>query len=119
MQRIHYSTHMRKYRCNNRCCVDFINMTKLFVSLYNRFNVLNLFDLKFRQSKFDSRFLQILNSEFFILNLSFNISFLINFFSKKRILFCTFFRLFLNQYECDHLFNNSRSIFFNFFHEKH
>ena len=59
MQRTHHSTHMRKYRCDNRCCVDFINITKLFVSLYNRFDVSNLLNLKFRQSKFDSRFLQI------------------------------------------------------------
>ena len=65
MQRTHHSAHMRKYRCDNRCCADSINMTKLFVSLYNRFDVSNLLDLKSRQSEFDSRFLQILNSEFF------------------------------------------------------
>ena len=39
MQCTHQLLHVRKYRCVNRCCVDFINMTKLFVLLYNRFDV--------------------------------------------------------------------------------
>ena len=39
MQCTHQLSHVRKYQCVNRCCVDFINMTKLFVSLYNRFDV--------------------------------------------------------------------------------
>ena len=39
MQCTHSLSHVRKYQCVNRCCVDSINMTKLLVSLYNRFDV--------------------------------------------------------------------------------
>ena len=39
MQCTHQLSHVRKYRCVNRCCADFINMTKLLVSLYNRSDV--------------------------------------------------------------------------------
>ena len=47
MQRTHQLSHMREYRCVNRCCADSINIMKLLVSLYNRFDVSNLFDLNF------------------------------------------------------------------------
>ena len=39
MQCTHQLSHVRKYRYVNRCCVDSINMTKLFVSSCNRFDV--------------------------------------------------------------------------------
>ena len=39
MQCTHQQSHVRKYRCVNRCCADSINMTKLLVSSYNRFDV--------------------------------------------------------------------------------
>ena len=45
MQRTHQLSHMRKYRCDNRCCADSINMTKLLISWYNRSDVSNLLGL--------------------------------------------------------------------------
>ena len=39
MQCTHQFSHMRKYQCIKRCCENFINMTKLLVSSYNRFDV--------------------------------------------------------------------------------
>ena len=39
MKCTHQFSHVRKYRCVNRCCADSINMTKLLVLLYNRFDV--------------------------------------------------------------------------------
>ena len=64
MQRTHRLSHMRKYQCDSRCCADSINMTKLFVSWYNRFDVSNLIwilDEFISQTRFIS---QILNFEF-------------------------------------------------------
>ena len=39
MQYTHQFSHKRKYQCIKRCCENSINMTKLLVSLYNRFDV--------------------------------------------------------------------------------
>ena len=65
MQRTYQLSHMRKYRCDNRCCVDFINMTKLLISWYNRFDVSNLFDLNFWRIYFANE-IRFANFEFWI-----------------------------------------------------
>ena len=41
----HRLSHALKYRCVNRCYVDFTNVMKLFVSWYNRFEVFEDFQL--------------------------------------------------------------------------
>ena len=65
MQRTHSLSQMRKYQCDSNCCADFIDMTKLLVSWYHRFDISNLFNLNSWRIHFANEIL-FANFEFWV-----------------------------------------------------